>query len=689
MNRFNRPVVSMMPDLNVDFYSGILDKAQQNLNQAVSMQAAHEERIGNYNIHSKEDGDFIDSKSTGRIKEIINSELVSPSRLAGEIMGINRELRPYLNALKTKDTEVQMQRKMQAEMGIDWLGNDVANIGIVGKDGSPTDPSAIRGININQAQLRESFIKAHGAKFLEERDSGRYQKIPGFPGDNMYGRVVTSGLSAENKQQYAPGTATAIEIANSMFQTLPESTRRDLIGATGSQEAALQKLQQINFEAVNDPRFAYSEKITGAVQYTPPTTQSSNKGKEEEVDMARPQAGSPNTDRVNAIKDLREKISLWGRLEEFKDKSPEEIEAYIERLDQTLLSDSQNSKIAEARSSQIGARFASAGLNLSSALVPTGRLARTLNLPILEQEKERASETLATFGKNKNKLLEEKGALKKLKGGESFEKVKESHNKEVMEFSSMDKYGGALITIAAQMEKEKYNELENRLKTGEISQEQFEAESLQIGEYLQSNEAVDEVLDRLEAIETQTLLSSNSHLITDKSTVDSYYKQMISALGTSGQVQEVNSQGEVTNEKVPAKEAFTGIAQTIETSPKDDAIIITLKDSGVGGEIKHYAITKESGISSLAKEGIGALNDLYQISNSLEGLSVNSKQELGDIIFSETEKRVNGIGYEIVRDVNNLGTLKAYQVRRTPQGWERITEVSIGDIQHHYLSLIK
>lgn len=659
-----RQMVNPYPEVNVDFYSNLMNQTQQNLNQATQMQASAMEQAYNLPFTSQEDYEAIVTPMKEKFEGMLDKEFVSPSEVARTIMDTRGEMQPRISALQNKAKELQMQRQLQTEWGLDWMGNDVSKMSI-----TDTDPSQIKGINFNRNQIRDAFIQSKGAEFLKEIDSGRYQKLEGFPGENMYGRVVTSGLNDQQKAMYAPGTELAIQNANEYFNSLPESSKQDLIAITGSPEAALQSIQQTQYEAVNDPKFAYSQKVVGATQYTPSTeNKNENKGSDFEPTLPREELISPE-DKTKELDKTVEDLNLYSELSQYRELPLEKIDWAIKNLEDARLVRGQSSKISEARAQELGAVLESIGTNLISFLGNNPSL-RYLRGPELNRKKEEARKALSEEGEKIKKINKKIEALKKIKN-KGFDAIEKERDKKIQRILSEENYGAAFNAFSLQ-------EI-NRLSSEGMPKEEVQA-------YVESPEFISNVLSNISDTERSTINASNSYLEQDKKIVQKYHTQVVTALGDSGNVFPVDTKsGEILKDSEPAKTALVGTPIAIETSPKNNSILMTIEKDDV---YSTYAITKNSGISKTAKESLEVLNDLYTISNSYKGLSFNENTgEIGDIIYMPND--ASGNAFEIVRDLNNNGRLRAYRVIRKEGNFERKEEVSLGAIHQYYLQFIK
>jgi len=256
MARFIQPqqqsVVQMYTPKNIEFYANILNKAQSDLERATAMKAAAIEKYGDLNMYSKQDRDLTIGKVQDRLSGVLDADFVSPSKVANAVMQANQEVMPYVQALKVKDKEAQLQNQLKNQWGTDFIGNDVANMSIADASGQAVDPSSIRGINYNAEQFRKMFHESYGANLLNKIEGSL--KSSGKAG--ILTRETVKGLSEQAKNDLLfPGRPEAIRLATQNFESMPETTQKDLVAIYGSIENALDYLQQENYKSAFDPKY--------------------------------------------------------------------------------------------------------------------------------------------------------------------------------------------------------------------------------------------------------------------------------------------------------------------------------------------------------------------------------------------------------------------------------------------------
>jgi len=274
MGRFlqapRQEMVSMYQPQNIDFYSGILNKAQQDLERGTAIKAAAIEKYGDMNMYSKEDRDLTIGKVQEMLKGATDADFVSPSKVTNAVMQANATVMPYVQALKMKDKEAQLQRQMRAQFGTDFLGNDVAQMSIAGPDGQAVNPSDIRGISYNAEQFRKQFHDTYGANLMEKVEG--QLKASGRAG-LLTAETIEGLTKAQKLKMLSPGSPEAIRLATENYANLPEQVRADMAQLYGGEQGAIDYLQESNLKTAFDPKYNYSlsRQYVGDPSYTKPT----------------------------------------------------------------------------------------------------------------------------------------------------------------------------------------------------------------------------------------------------------------------------------------------------------------------------------------------------------------------------------------------------------------------------------
>ena len=116
MGRFlkspTQAIVPMGTPVDVNFYAGILNKAQSDLERGTAIKAAAIEKFGDMEFSSKEDMDAVVGKAQEMLKGATEGDFVSPSRVTNAVLQANREIMPGVQAVKAKAKAADMYDAM-------------------------------------------------------------------------------------------------------------------------------------------------------------------------------------------------------------------------------------------------------------------------------------------------------------------------------------------------------------------------------------------------------------------------------------------------------------------------------------------------------------------------------------------------------------------------------------------------
>lgn len=243
-------VIPMYQPLNLEFYSGILNKAQQDLERSTAIKASAIEKLYDIPFSSKEDADAV----VGRVQELLkgatDADFVSPSKVTNAVMKANAEVMPGIQAAKAKAQATDMYDKMRIQYGPNaWMGTDPRSIGIM-QGGKYADPSTFKAVGIDASELDKVFLASQLSELTKQGEpTYSASKLPGY-----YQERQTTGMSdADREATYRPGTAKAIQLAEEQLKSMPQVL--EIFG--GDREKALEQLQMRNYQTTG----AYKQTI--------------------------------------------------------------------------------------------------------------------------------------------------------------------------------------------------------------------------------------------------------------------------------------------------------------------------------------------------------------------------------------------------------------------------------------------
>ncbi len=108
---------------NVNFYTNLIDKSQDNLERSI---AAKQQAIQYFNslpFHTKEDYDAVVGRAQRELEDVVSGDFPSPGRVVNSVMKLNSELAPGIQALKRKDEQVKIAQDGKLKLGVNWIGS--------------------------------------------------------------------------------------------------------------------------------------------------------------------------------------------------------------------------------------------------------------------------------------------------------------------------------------------------------------------------------------------------------------------------------------------------------------------------------------------------------------------------------------------------------------------------------------
>ena len=156
---------------NVEFYAGILNRAQQNLDNAELTKAKYMEDL--YNIRSYDEAakNMVIKQAEDSISNSMNRAFVSSSDVAKAVTKASKFAAPFrnLNALQLEKAALEQQER--ARLGAGYKGNSVTNMSLI-------DPATGNWISPDKINLvygdTEEFTKRFLTETANERDMERY-----------------------------------------------------------------------------------------------------------------------------------------------------------------------------------------------------------------------------------------------------------------------------------------------------------------------------------------------------------------------------------------------------------------------------------------------------------------------------------------------------------------------------------
>ena len=244
-----RQVQSMYNPIDIGFYAGILNSAQQNLNEASKIQAAYEDDIYNIKTFDPTTKETYIKKAQEAIGNELDKDFVSPANVAKGVARASKVLAPFKNV-----NERQLELAKQAEQfklmhGANALYTDPTKISLTTEDGRLLTPEELKFTGMNAEDLD---------KLLDASEKGRLTSVYDKPVESdlpyKYKFETYEGMSPEDKYKlYGPNGERADQLAEMQIASAP-----DILNIfNGNKEAAKEYLKNRNLATVG--KYAYSK----------------------------------------------------------------------------------------------------------------------------------------------------------------------------------------------------------------------------------------------------------------------------------------------------------------------------------------------------------------------------------------------------------------------------------------------
>lgn len=248
-----RQVQSMYNPMDIGFYAGILNSAQQNLNEASKIQAAYEDDIYNIKTFDPTTKEAYIKKAQEAIGNELDRDFVSPANVAKGVARASKVLAPFKNI---NEKQLELAKAFQEDkrrLGANFWGNDPTTTSLMKETGELLTPEELQYDVIDASDIDKAFI----LKSKEQLDKPYFtspsrrvtvngQTVSAPEGKYVY--VEGKGLDEpEIDQLYNPTTGRmSAQVANQLLDDNPM-----LVKIEGSREKALEKLMNRNYLTAN------------------------------------------------------------------------------------------------------------------------------------------------------------------------------------------------------------------------------------------------------------------------------------------------------------------------------------------------------------------------------------------------------------------------------------------------------
>lgn len=256
---YNAPkndIVDLTPRVPIEFYSKIMEQAQQNLNQANATGAAFMTDLYGQKYIDEASRDKAISQAQQPIAQALDRDFVTPATIASAVTQAGQLAAPWKN-LNQKQVELAKNyEEDKRRLGVNFLGTDPTKISLMQND-RLISPEELKYASMNAKDIYDTFGQTYGANLLGVTDKKVASDIP-----FKYKLEKTKGLTKEEKLALlSPGTKDAVELASKMMATNP-NLRQGLMDIYGNEASAMQALQELNLRASMDDKYAQVKDVS-------------------------------------------------------------------------------------------------------------------------------------------------------------------------------------------------------------------------------------------------------------------------------------------------------------------------------------------------------------------------------------------------------------------------------------------
>lgn len=180
--RPNNPIVDLTPKVPIEFYSNLINQAQQNLNQANVTGAAFMTDAYNQKFVDQAARDRAMALGQAPIEQALDRDFVTPAAMAKAVTQASAAMADWKNVNAKHLELVEREQKLRDTWRGNYIGNSVLNEGLLKEDGTFKSADELNLVASNVEDLREAFKQDLAAKANQKRSgkaSGWYTTAGG------------------------------------------------------------------------------------------------------------------------------------------------------------------------------------------------------------------------------------------------------------------------------------------------------------------------------------------------------------------------------------------------------------------------------------------------------------------------------------------------------------------------------
>lgn len=213
------PIVDLTPQYPAEFYSKLMEQAQQNLNQGTA--------TGNAFMADAYGQEFIDQVARDKamalaqdpIAKALDKDFVTNANIASAVGQASKAVAPWKNINKVHMAQAKREQELRDRLGANYIGNSVMNKSIMNPDGTYVNADDLKVIASN----REDLQKALERDLADRKTKIRSTAIGMSPtADGKFIKYGSKTIRGITDKEWADEFANNSEMAKLYASQLPE-----------------------------------------------------------------------------------------------------------------------------------------------------------------------------------------------------------------------------------------------------------------------------------------------------------------------------------------------------------------------------------------------------------------------------------------------------------------------------------
>ena len=207
----NNPIVDLTPKVPIEFYSNLMNQAQQNLNQANVTGAAFMTDAHNQKFVDQAARDRAMALGQAPIAQALERDFITPATMAKAVTQASAALTPWKNVNAKHLELVEREQKLRDTWGGNYIGNSVKSMSLINPEtGEFIKPEDIKLTASNREDLVQALAKDNaGRADLKREIEGNWKTILGGKAFEKKNRKVTGLTEQERVAEFVNNQAMA------------------------------------------------------------------------------------------------------------------------------------------------------------------------------------------------------------------------------------------------------------------------------------------------------------------------------------------------------------------------------------------------------------------------------------------------------------------------------------------------